>query len=203
MNDAALSQLIIDWIRLDSARLQALEWAAQCADIHNMEQWCLAAGFVRNLVWDRLHGFCNQENAQSMIQVEHTHHSNALNDIDLIYFCPLDFRPERDLAIEAYLRQLSPALPWSVKNQARMHLKNHDRAYTSCEDAMSHWPELETAVAVTQDLKSGEWRILAPFGLQSLFNLQLTHNPLRKRAVFETRIADKGWLTRYPQLSLR
>ncbi|MCH1928903.1 nucleotidyltransferase family protein [Shewanella sp. A25] len=209
MDDAELSKLLIDWITQDRARMQALEWAYQCVKLYSMPQWCLAAGFVRNLVWDRLHGACHQEDAQGYSQADfqgpsqsNCHEDCVLNDIDLIYFCPLDTRPERDLEIEAYLKQLAPALPWSVKNQARMHLKNQDNPYTSCEDAMSHWPECETAVAVTQDVESGEMKILAPFGLGSLFSLQLTHNPLRARAVFEKRVIDKDWLTRYPKLMI-
>jgi hypothetical protein len=120
------------WMTQDHDRVRALSLVEGCALRYSMPQWCIAAGFVRNLVWDRLHGFA----------------VSPLNDIDVIYFCPLDMRPERDLAIETYLRERAPDLPWSVKNQARMHLRNHDAPYASCIEAMAHWPELETAVGV-------------------------------------------------------
>ncbi|MGL5489373.1 MAG: nucleotidyltransferase family protein, partial [Shewanella sp.] len=130
MTEIELSERLRSWLSQDNERMRALELVLQCAQVHSMPQWCIAAGFVRNLVWDKLHGFDRQ----------------PLNDIDLIYYCPLDTRPERDRAIEAYLRAGAPELPWSVKNQARMHLKNHDNPYQSSSDAMAYWPEMETAV---------------------------------------------------------
>ena len=195
MSEAELKSQLLKWITQDCERVRALELALQCAKVHSMPQWCLAAGFVRNLVWDRLHGF----------------ELSPLNDIDLIYFCPLDISPERDLAIETYLNQLAPELPWSVKNQARMHVRNQDTAYTSCVDAMAHWPELETAVGVSYQAvdtesdthtetyvgmknnpASYDIELVAPFGLNSLFALKLSVNPKRSLQVFNHRVATKG-----------
>ncbi|EGM70649.1 nucleotidyltransferase family protein [Shewanella sp. HN-41] len=189
-----LQARLLEWIIQDSERSRVLQLAAQCAAAYTLPQWCLAAGFVRNLVWDRLHGF----------------ESSPLNDIDLIYYCPLDTRPERDRAIEAYLYRLAPELPWSVKNQARMHLKNRDAPYISCLDAMAHWPELETAVGICYspngltcaDSIKSPYMLITPFGLQSLFALKLSPNPRRALAVCQRRIAAKGWLSRYPLLCL-
>ncbi|WP_128637753.1 nucleotidyltransferase family protein [Shewanella putrefaciens] len=196
MNEAERKSQLLEWITQDCERMRALELAFLCAKVHSMPQWCLAAGFVRNLVWDRLHGF----------------QYSLLNDIDLIYFCPLDTRPERDRAIEAYLYKQAPDLPWSVKNQARMHLKNQDPPYLSCIDAMTYWPELETAVGVcyqknTIDLLSNTPRVnaltlVAPFGVNSLFELKLTANPSRTLSIFHQRVLDKGWLIQYPLLQL-
>ncbi len=193
MTETELAAVLRTWLSQDNHRVRALELAQQCAQVHRLPQWCLAAGFVRNLVWDKLHDI----------------QQRPLNDIDLIYYCPLDTRPERDRAIEAYLQTLAPELPWSVKNQARMHLKNHDNPYQSTQDAMCYWPEQETAVAVylaqipnppTSVIDS--LQLIAPFGLTSLFALQLTHNPKRALAVFEHRLAAKGWLSQYPRLTL-
>ena len=201
MCEAELKHRLLKWITQDCERVRALELALQCAKVHSMPQWCLAAGFVRNLVWDRLHGF----------------ELSPLNDIDLIYFCPLNISPERDLVIETYLNQLAPELPWSVKNQARMHVRNQDMAYTSCVDAMAYWPELETAIGVSYQAVDTESdtqtcvgminhpasyaiELVAPFGLNSLFALKLSANPKRSLSVFDHRVATKGWLTRYPLL---
>ena len=201
MCEAELKHRLLKWITQDCERVRALELVLQCTKVHSMPQWCLAAGFVRNLVWDRLHGF----------------ELSPLNDIDLIYFCPLDISPERDLAIETYLNQLAPELPWSVKNQARMHVRNQDMAYTSCVDAMSYWPELETAIGVSYQVvdtesdtqtcvgmknhpASYDIELVAPFGLNSLFALKLSANPKRALSVFHHRVATKGWLTQYPLL---
>ncbi|MBP6520262.1 nucleotidyltransferase family protein, partial [Shewanella sp.] len=57
MSEAALEHQLLEWIAQDCERVRALELALQCAKVHSMPQWCLAAGFVRNLVWDRLHEF--------------------------------------------------------------------------------------------------------------------------------------------------
>ncbi|MFB2801430.1 nucleotidyltransferase family protein [Shewanella seohaensis] len=193
MTETELAAVLRIWLSQDKHRMRVLELAQQCAQMHSLPQWCLAAGFVRNLVWDKLHDI----------------QQRPLNDIDLIYYCPLDTRPERDRAIEAYLQTLAPELPWSVKNQARMHLKNHDTPYQSTQDAMCYWPEQQTAVAVylapIPNLPTSvvdSLQLIAPFGLTSLFALQLTHNPKRALAVFEQRLAAKGWLSQYPRLTL-
>lgn len=116
------------WLIADSDRLHLLR---TLADLHLPDAW-LAAGLVRNLVWGRLHDYAE---------------STPLADLDVIYFDAADCRPERDREIEALLAAQAPGWPWSVKNQARMHLRNGDRPYRDCRDALAHWPEVETALA--------------------------------------------------------
>ncbi|MGL5397083.1 MAG: nucleotidyltransferase family protein, partial [Shewanella sp.] len=67
MTEIELSERLRSWLSQDNERMRALELVLQCAQVHSMPQWCIAAGFVRNLVWDKLHGFDRQ----------------PLNDIDL------------------------------------------------------------------------------------------------------------------------
>lgn len=67
-HELELQARLLEWITQDSERVRALQPAAQCAAEYAISQWCLAAGFVRDLVWDRLHGF----------------ESSPLNDIELI-----------------------------------------------------------------------------------------------------------------------
>jgi hypothetical protein len=43
--------LIKDWIKKDLERMGAL----QTASTLQLNDWCIAAGFVRNMVWDKLH----------------------------------------------------------------------------------------------------------------------------------------------------
>lgn len=141
----------------------------------------IAAGFVRNKVWDHLHDI----------------DSTPLNDVDVIYF---DDKGETNEArIQAVLQGLCKDMHWEVKNQARMHLKHHDQPYKNTADAMAHWPEKETAVAVRL-LPDSEIDVCAPFGLQSLFDGNITHNPERPMAVFEQRVSDKRWLDIWPEL---
>ncbi len=58
---------IVDLIRKDPIRLEALECVCQL----ELPQCYIAAGFVRNLVWDSLH---------------HNVTLTPLNDIDVIFF---------------------------------------------------------------------------------------------------------------------
>lgn len=169
-----------NWVANDPMRMEALAIAAA----QELPDWCLAAGFVRNLVWDKLHGFSS---------------ATALNDIDLIYFDPHEVSDSRDRDIEQWLRGVS-GFPWSVKNQARMHKRNMDSPYTSTEDAMSFWVEVETAVGAALG-ESGEVVVVAPFGVESLFDYTITLNPKRpKPGDFEGRISNKRWLEVWPRL---
>ncbi|WP_246033163.1 nucleotidyltransferase family protein [Shewanella canadensis] len=161
-----------------------------------LPQWMLAAGFIRNLAWDRLHGT----------------DASPFTDIDLIYFDPTDLSRETERRFEAKLRVLAPEYPWSVKNQARMHLRNGDKPYSSALDAMGYWPEKETAIAVSlspDGAAMGDNSLIvegcgivfsSAFGLESLFQLQLTPNPKRPLTLFNHRLRTKGWLYTYPRL---
>ena len=175
--------LVKKWLMSDQERMEALTIAAA----QKLPGWCLAAGFVRNLVWDKLHSFST---------------NTALNDIDLIYFDPDDISDSRDHEIEQGLREIA-TFPWSVKNQARMHERNNDSPYTSTEDAMSFWVEVETAVGAALD-DDGDVILVAPFGVQPLFDYTITLNPKRpKRTDFEARICAKRWLQTWPRLVVK
>lgn len=177
-----LQQQIIDWLRQDSQRMQALCTARRLG----LHDWCLGAGFVRNLVWDRLHGFTA---------------STPLNDIDVIHFDPRHRDAERDKMLESRLLEWL-ALPWSVKNQARMHLRSQREPYRDSEDAISYWTEIETAVGARLHADD-RITLVAPFGLQALFNNSITFNPKSNNlAAFEQRVAEKQWLAHWPKLRL-
>ena len=175
---------IVTWLGADPVRCGLL---ATLADLKLPDAW-LAAGFVRNLVWDRLHGRAE---------------ATPLADLDVIYFDPVDCRPERDRAIEALLTERAPGWPWSVKNQARMHARNDDPPYGDSLDAMAHWPEVETALAARLT-PAGAIEVISPFAQSGLFALHLTPNPWRPRPeAFRQRVATKGWLWRWPRLRIQ
>lgn len=175
------AQMLTAWIRADASRMRALEAARTLA----MPDYWIAAGFVRNLAWDRLH-------ARQVL--------TPLDDIDLVYFDVAETGKARELEAEAVLERLAPGLPWSVRNQARMHLRNGDRPYHSTQDAMRHWVEVETAIGVRLN-RDGALELLTPFGLESLFALHITPNPLHaKPDAFARRVADKNWLRIWPRL---
>nr|WP_300309440.1 nucleotidyltransferase family protein [Halomonas sp.] len=176
-----MEEQFLIWLKADAQRLAALERASEL----RLRDWCLAAGFVRNLVWDRLHEYAQ---------------STPLDDIDLVYFDPQDSSPERDRMLEARLREVSD-LPWSVKNQARMHVRNADAPYVSTADAMSFWVEVETAIGVRLVGKRRELEFVAPLGLEALFAGSVTLNRKRpKPDAFKARIETKGWLKKWPRL---
>ena len=179
MHDQELSRILAD----DPFRLQALS-LVRALDL--ADGW-IGAGFVRDAIWDRLHGRPVQP---------------PIGDIDVLWFDASRATPDVDKGLEASLLHHSPASVWSVKNQARMHDRNGDAPYTDVADAMRHWPETATAVAVRLS-RSGQIEINAPFGLYDLFGLRLQPTPdfvTSKRAIFDARVRSKRWLERYPLL---
>jgi hypothetical protein len=177
-------QQIITWLREEPLHLRAL---VQASELELNDAW-LAAGFVRNLVWDRLHGY---ENA------------TPLNDIDVVYFNHEDCSVAADERYEQLLLEKSPDLPWSVKNQARMHERHGHSPYASSAEAMSHWVEVETAIGARMNA-AGHIELNAPLGLDTLFTFTITPNPRHAIAtVFAERVSSKGWLERWPKLSVQ
>lgn len=176
------SDQVIEWIESDSDRMEALELASTLG----LNDWCLAAGFVRNLIWDKLH---NKEVL------------TPLNDIDLIYFDSAVIDENADLDYEARLKAVS-CFPWSVKNQARMHVRNNDQPYVSTADSMSYWVEVETAVGASF-VKGKGVRLVAPFGLEANFNHTITLNSKRpKPNDFKERVLGKEWCDLWPNLKV-
>lgn len=149
----------------------------------DLPDWYIAAGFVRNMVWDHLHGFS----------------PTALNDIDVIYFAAHEISPQSLRHFQKQLEQTIPGCQWQIKNQALMHSRNGDRPYRSSWDAMTYWPEKETAIGVRLDA-AGAITIAAPFGVDSLFDGCITHNPAREKSIFEQRVQAKRWLETWPML---
>ena len=148
----------------------------------------IGAGFIRNPVWDVLHG--------------RTIDISCLTDVDVIFFDPVDTRGERDGAVEHRLRERDPGQNWSVKNQARMHLRNGDAPYRDAFDAVAHWPETATAVAARSIGDRVE--VIAPYGTRDL--LDLIVRPTRafghKMNVYRERILAKDWPVRWPKLTM-
>lgn len=171
-------------IESDTLRMAALE-AVRHLDLPDC--W-IGAGFVRDAVWDHLHGRAI---------------TPPSSDVDVIWLDPDQMDGERDKQIGRELRNRCPDLLWSVKNQARMHIRNGDAPYSSVVDAIKFWPETATAVAARLTTE-GTVEASAPFGLGDLFSLRLVPTPsfaCQKRHIFEQRVADQRWLIRYPLLT--
>ncbi|CAM3844449.1 hypothetical protein VA7868_04587 [Vibrio aerogenes CECT 7868] len=160
--------------------------ALECVRLLGLPDCYIAAGFLRNLVWDHQHDKPN---------------ATPLNDVDVIYFDKKEPQPARYLHYEQLLKAMLPQVQWQVRNQARMHVRNGDAPYHSSLDAMRYWPEKETAVAVRL-LDDGSLDYLAAFDFNSLFAGKVTHNPRRDYAIFVQRVNTKGWLNQWPKLRL-
>ena len=152
----------------------------------------ICAGFVRSKIWDTLHGY-----------VERT----PLEDIDVIYFDANNKEESEEKKWEDQLLKLMPTIPWSVKNQARMHKINNLPPYQSSEEGIANFPETVTAIGVKLD-KQNKIELVAPYGIADI--LQLTVNPVPRFAankdllkVYEQRIQRKNWLSVWPNIRIR
>lgn len=179
----ATAQAVSEILRADEARWQLLGIVAALS----LPDCWIGAGLIRNAVWDHLH---------------HRPTSPITGDVDVIWFDAASPDPATDTQLEAHLRQIQPTIKWSVKNQARMHIRNGDKPYSSATDAMRFWPETATAVAARK-IGSDKCEIAAPLGLGDLFALRIrpTHRfATEKRSVFENRLRAKDWTTNWPLL---
>lgn len=181
-----LERRLITIVTASPAHLSILGEVAACG----LPDCWVAAGFVRDLVWDHLHGRAPEL---------------PRNDIDVIWFDAARPDSAQDKALEAQLSAIRPDVRWSVDNQARMHLRNDDPPYASAMDAMRHWPETATAVAV-QLAAGGQLRVAAPHGLEDLFAIIARPTPGfmtgARHAVHLQRVKDKGWRDRWPLLRI-
>jgi uncharacterized protein len=173
-------QRIIDLVKSDEMRMKALR-AVKSLDLPD---WLIAAGFVINLIWDSIFN-----------------KKTDINDIDVVYFCQTDVSQERDFYLEKLLCKLEPGFPWSVKNQARMHLKHGHMPYENTLEAMQFWPEKQTSIGV---MLNGEDLIVRHcFDLSLQFSGHIDHNAACPIETFQNRISSKGWLKIWPGLQVK
>ncbi|MCL9774931.1 nucleotidyltransferase family protein [Vibrio methylphosphonaticus] len=156
-----------------------------CVASVTLQPCYLAAGFVRNVVWDDLHNRTTP---------------TPLNDVDVIYFDPSEVNSSHQQSIEAYLNNKMPDINWQVRNQALMHIRNGHQPYTDIIEAMSYWPEKETAIAVRQN--GCQLECISAFGIDTLLAGQVSHNPKVPLALFWQRVRSKNWLNQWPKLVL-
>lgn len=174
-------QAIIELIQNDKYRLGIL----RCVQKLPIEQAYVAAGFIRNMVWDHLHDM---------------QQPTELMDVDVIYFDANEPQAHQ-FQYQLQLQAIMPEVTWQVRNQAYMHIRNKDKPYQDLVDAMSFWPEKETAIAIRK-INEQQFECVSAFALESLFGLKLSYNPKRQLAIFQQRLADKQWLKKWPKLQV-
>jgi len=154
----------------------------QGAQSLNLSDWWICAGFVRSKIWDTLHGFKER---------------TSIPDIDVIYFDDTNIDESEEKKLEEQLRNIVPNVPWSVKNEARMHIDNSIPPYSSSVDAISKFPETATALGMKLD-DEDNLILTAPCGISDVINFELKPTPYftetKVRAIiYENRIIKKNW----------
>jgi hypothetical protein len=187
MNPAPPLRTIPDIERLLEAHAASHALLIYVESLGLPDSW-IGAGFIRSSVWDVLHG--------RAIDVA------RLADVDVLFFDPYDTSREREAGIEHRLRILAPGIPWSVKNQARMHLRNGDAPYRNTLHAVAHWAETATAIAA-RAIK-GRVEVMAPYGVDDLVNLIVRPTPVfaHKMDIYRERVMAKDWPARWPKLTM-
>jgi uncharacterized protein len=177
-------------IRADAQRMRLLQ------HVHTLtlpDCW-IGAGFVRNAVWAHLHSQHPAPPSADAVWPD--------SDVDVVWFDADRQSVAVDRALTDRLAALEPGARWSVKNQARMNGRNGDAPYASVADALRHWPETATAVAMRLTAVD-ELEILAPYGLDDLFGRIIRPTPPFRGArldIVRQRVRDKRWLDRWPLL---
>lgn len=157
----------------------------------NLPDWWICAGFVRSKIWDTLHNFSER---------------TPLPDIDVIYFDSTTIDELEEKKLEEKLKSFNSYIPWSVKNEARMHIKSNMPPYSSSVDAISKFPETATALGVKLDEKDNVV-LTAPCGIRDVVNLEVKPTPYFTRTkdrieIYENRITKKNWKSIWNNLNV-
>lgn len=179
---------VIKLIQTDEGMMEIIHAASSL----DLPDWWICAGFVRSKIWDTLHGFKER---------------TLTPDIDVIYFEPANIDEDFEKTLEAELKTLMPDVPWSVKNQARMHVVNQIPPYTSSEDAISKFPETATALGVKLD-KEKRLILTAPCGLEDVLHMEIKPTPFftetrERAAIYEERLIKKNWTAKWPMVKVQ
>ena len=173
---------IADIIAQDPVGMKQLRAARTLA----LPDWCIAAGFVRNRVWDHLHGISPPREPP---------------DIDVLYYDAANLAKEREAEFEKRLDALLPGPLWQVRNQARMHTWKDLPQHRDTADAMIYWLETVTAVGVRLEADDS-LTVIAPMGTDDLVGMRCRPTPFgrTRRHEYEARIAAKRWHELWPKV---
>ncbi|NKX10738.1 nucleotidyltransferase family protein [Bacillus cereus] len=170
------------------------EWmmnVLQMAKSLELPDWWVCAGFVRSKIWDTLHDY---------------EAKTAMPDVDVIYYDSLHQDEIYEQSLETKLMNMDATIPWSVKNQARMHVVNNMPPYSSSVDAISKFPETATALGVTLD-ELNNVILTAPCGIEDVLSLQVrpTAHFLEAKErlhMYKNRVIKKNWQSKWPNITI-
>lgn len=156
----------------------------------DLPDWWVCAGFVRSKIWDVIHDYPIR---------------TPLSDIDVIYFDSEKVDKSQEKKSEAKLNRLVSGIPWSVKNQARMHVKSNMSPYMSSVDGIAKFPETVTALGVTLDDQENI-ELAAPWGIDDVINLEVRPTPYynteERFKIYEERVLSKYWHQTWPKVTI-
>ncbi|NWK70030.1 nucleotidyltransferase family protein [Bacillus paramycoides] len=180
-------QDIIHFIQNDPWMMNVLQMAKSL----QLPDWWVCAGFVRSKIWDTLHNY----------EVR-----TATPDVDVIYYDSMQKDEAYEQLLETKLTNIDATIPWSVKNQARMHVVNKMLPYSSSVDAISKFPETATALGVTLDEKNNVI-LTSPCGIEDVLSLQVKPTPhfleTKERIhIYKKRVIKKNWQSKWPNITI-
>ncbi|HHT7238282.1 MULTISPECIES: nucleotidyltransferase family protein [Bacillus] len=180
-------QDIIQVIQNDQWMMNVLQIARSL----ELPDWWICAGFVRSKIWDTLHNYEIRTDTP---------------DVDVIYYDPLHKDEAYEQSLEKKLTNMDTTIPWSVKNQARMHVVNKMPPYSSSVDAISKFPETATALGVTLDEKNNVI-LTSPCGIEDVLSLQVKPTPhfleTKERIhMYKNRVNKKNWQSKWANITI-
>ena len=180
---AMTEQEILELIQNDSWMMSIIQNARSL----NLPDWMIGAGFVRNRVWDYLHGYKNKEVPTA--------------DIDLIYFDQNNIDEKADMRLSKKMKEKT-GVNWEIVNQAYTHKWHNREPYKDTEDALADWVETPTCVAVSMT-QGGNLKLYAPLGVDDLVNLIVRRNEkCSDFKSYKSRATSKKWKEKWPKLTI-
>ncbi len=154
----------------------------------NLPDCYIVSGAVYNLVWNVLTG---------------RPEAHGIKDIDLFYFDASDITYEAEDRIIKTGDEIfsGVSLPVEIRNQARVHLwfeKHFGQTYAplqSSEEGIDRFASKTHAVGIRLE-PDGRVDFYAPFGLDDIFSLRMTPNPVidnRKTHHVKSLRAQQNW----------
>jgi uncharacterized protein len=184
-----LESRLVELVCSSSTLMRALR-AARTVDA---PEWLIGAGVIRDRVWDHLHGFTR---------------STSARDVDVAFFDPSSFGGESERDVQRALIDLAPDISWDVTNQAAVHVWWPEvfgveiNPLSCAADGVAIWPETATAVGVRL-LADGSIGVVAPCGLEDLFNLVCRRNPrVVTREQYRRRVENQRVAKRWPRVQI-
>jgi uncharacterized protein len=172
-----------DLVRGSAWFMEMLRAVREC----DLPDCLVSGGVIRNLVWNRAHGYTD---------------ATYVKDMDVVFFDAENLSTERGLLARC------PDVPWDAKNQAAVHLWYEEKfgyavsPLRSSEESVGANPETATSVGLRL-LADDMLYIAAPLGLYDLFELVLRRNPRRVTSeIFHKRLVDKGIREKWPKVRI-